>query len=85
MCMVFVVQQEQNTAVPTTLHKVRHGELKSELKKIASELELEDGETVHSDRVLWITNELRRRGLDVNFGTVRTKLRSLGYYTETNR
>lgn len=92
-CMVVLLPPEAPTAlfpavpadITTTLHKARYGELKKSLKKIAAKLELGDGETVHAERVLWITNELRRNGIDVKFETVRTRLRQIGYYVETNR
>jgi hypothetical protein len=64
------------------LHRPAHGELKSTLTEIAEDFELREGSTVPSKEVLTITNELRKRGLDVNFETVRSKLRRLGYYAE---
>jgi hypothetical protein len=62
------------------VHKPEYGELKSALEAI-----LKGSGTVPAKQVRLITKELRRRGLDVGYESVRAKIRTMGYFKEKTR
>lgn len=61
------------------LKKFKRGELKKELESYIKELKLEKYDTVPSSKILWITNQLRKKGFDANEGSVASVLRKMDY------
>jgi hypothetical protein len=68
------------------LREFQHGELRRELESvIRSNLQIRKGRSIANKEVNHMVNLLIKNGWNAKFESVRTKLRTMGYYEEQER